>query len=306
MAEHSMELSGMSCGACERIIKKVAEKDGIIVKSVDGNSGKVVVDCDAGKLPGFKEKLNERGFFEKGAGARGDFSRFVKFCSKVVSGDETAGAESALLNYALGSAVFLALLSAIFYFVFVSGLQNAILYAPLLGFAVLAAVSIVGSYFHCSGYRASLSCQNGMMVGMTSGMVAGLLSGALIGATNGMFIGSVAGMFFGILVGFLLGKNSGVMGALEGLMAGVMSGTMGAMISVMMVTDNLLLFLFIFFPLCIAISSGLVYMLYREQGACPMEMLEVDFWQFSAHAFWVFAVLVLIMFFGPKSGIGFP
>ncbi len=44
MAEHKLEISGLSCGSCERIIERLAEKSGMKVKEIDGNTGRVVVD----------------------------------------------------------------------------------------------------------------------------------------------------------------------------------------------------------------------------------------------------------------------
>ncbi|VVC00043.1 Uncharacterised protein [uncultured archaeon] len=306
VSEHVLELSGMSCGACERIIRKIAEGSGAKAKAIDANAGIVVIEADEGKLAGIKAQLSERGFFEKGKGRRGDFSRFYAFCSKVVSGDASVSAESSILTNGIASISVLVLLSSLFYMFYLNSAQSGFSFLLLLPLVVIASVAIAASYFHSACYRESITCQNGMMVGMGIGMLAGFMVGAVVGATNGMFIGSVLGVAVGEVVGVGLGRHCGSMGALEGIMAALMSGTMGAMLSVMMLRDNLLAFLYLLFALCTVVLAGLAYMLYREQGPAPKELLEVSGPQFFAHAFWLFALMLAIMFFGPKAALVFP
>ncbi len=315
LAEHKLEISGLSCGSCERIIERLAEKSGMKVKEIDGNTGRVVVDVpdasggrQGGDINGFKAELAERGFFEKGQGAgqRGDFSRFAKFISSVVGGGENVAAESRLLNSALASFAGLLFASTGFYTLFLRGQANNLEYAPILFLTAVACALTVFSYFHASCYRKLLNCQNGMMVGMTMGMVPGFMVGAILGATNGMFIGSVAGMLFGMGLGYKLGKCCGIMGAMEGIMAGMMAGTMGAMLSVMMLRDNLVLFLGILFLSCSAVMAGLSYMLYREQGSAPEGGLAVGGKEFFFYALLMFILVLAVIFAGPKAALVYP
>ncbi len=315
LVEYRFELSGMSCGSCERIIERLAEKNGAKVKAIDGNTGKVVVEiADAAEgrqgtnINEFKAQLAERGFFEKGAGAgqRGDFSRVVMYISKVLSGEENVTVESRLLNFALASAALLVVLSIALYALFMQGLEDRLAYVPVLFLSVVASVSTVFSYFHAACYRKLLTCQNGMMVGMAMGMIPGIMVGAILGATNGMFIGSVAGMLFGMGLGYRLGKCCGVMGAMEGIMAGLMAGTMGAMLSVMMLRDNLIAFLLMLFASGAVILVGLSYLLYREQGAAPQEELSVNLPKFFFYVLLMFIFIMAMVFAGPKSVLVYP
>ncbi len=315
MTEYKLELSGMSCGACERIIERLAEKNGAKVKEIDGNTGRVVVEIpgaakgeEGTDINEFKAQLAEKGFFEKGSGAgqRGDFSRVAKYLSAVISGEENVAIESRLLNYGLGTGAGLIILSAVVYALFLRGTANGFAYLPIMLLAAVASVSTVFSFFHCACYRKFMGCTNGMMVGMTMGMVPGLMAGAILGATNGMFVGSVTGMLFGMGLGYKLGKCCGVMGAMEGLMAGLMAGTMGAMLSVMMLRDNLMAFLFLLFASGAVILFGLSYMLYREQGAAPAQGWSANFPKFFFYALLLFILFMSMAFLGPKSTLVYP
>src|SRR3989338_235507 len=116
----------------------------------------------------------------------------------------------------------------------------------MLYIAISAAVIGIGAW-HIKSYRHTFSCSMGMMAGMTIGMMSGFLLGAIIGATNGMFMGSVYGMFTGMFIGAWITRCCGIMSVMEGLMAGLMGGIMGAMTTVMMLNDNLVLFMTLLF-----------------------------------------------------------
>jgi hypothetical protein len=142
----------------------------------------------------------------------------------------------------------------------------------------------------------------GMMTGMTFGMAGGFLIGAFAGATNGMFVGSIVGMVVGIGFGYYTGRSCGVMGVMEGIMGGLMAGTMGAMISVMMVFDHLVPFLFILTIVEGAILLAFSYMLYKEYGNMTPEMVKVSGTDFIIMALAFDLALTVIFVYGPKAG----
>ncbi|VVC03169.1 Uncharacterised protein [Candidatus Burarchaeum australiense] len=237
---------------------------------------------------------------------RGKPERVLAYLSAVLSGDDEVWVESQLMHYALASAAIIFLLIGAAYLFVFRGLANAVLYEPLIFLAVGTGLLAAFAHFHMSSYRGNMSCTNGMMVGMTVGMCVGFLAGALVGATNGMFMGSLAGMTVGIAMGANLGRYCGVMGAMEGIMAGLMAGTMGAMLSVMMVNDHLLEFLFVLFGLCAFVVGGLSYMMYREVGSAKRAAMRASFGQFLAMSAFLALSITALMLYGPKGGIIYP
>lgn len=304
MSEYSLRLTGLSCGSCEKLIEKAVSSNGGVVKEIDTSSGVVVIDCDDSFVGKIKSALAQRGFLEiSGDVMRGDFSRFFDYVRGVVFSKPGFEVEALLLNYSLVSALFVFLISVVFYFAFLFSLNNPFSYLHILVFSFLVSLPVSFSFFHVSFYRRRLSCQLGMMVGMITGMVSGFLVGALIGATNGMFFGSVLGVLVGVLIGLWLGRYCGVMGAVEGLLGGIMSGVMGAMTSVMLYYDNLVVFLYFVFFLCILVLGALSYMLYREGGSCFVSENNSSRFKFVALVVLFFLFLVCFAFFGPKSSI---
>jgi hypothetical protein len=307
----------MACGSCEKVIERTANRHGAKVMGISPATGLLVVECDDVNLSGLMKELSERGFPESqgvngeggmGAGRedeRGNPARVIEYMAQVLAAAPGVEVEAGILRHSLATMVVFMAGAALF---FAAGFGPALKvpeHMPiiLLGFA--CSIMTVASYRHMSAYRKSMTCANGMMVGMTSGMVCGFLVGALIGATNGMFIGSVAGVAAGMAVGLMLGRYSGVMGAMEGLMSGLMSGTMGAMLSVMMVNDNLMMFIYALFGVSLIIIGGLSYMMHREAGPAP----EKAGGTFAAFAFWSLALgitLAAMMLFGPKGPITYP
>lgn len=168
----------------------------------------------------------------------------------------------------------------------------------------ISIVSIGAAVWHYVSYEAKMTCMVGMMIGMTMGMQTGMMLGAVLGATNGFFIGALAGMLLGVIVGTIAGSCCGIMGILEGSMAGIMGGTMGAMISVMMLSDNILWFMPVFIAINVFVLLGLSYMLYEEvvEGKDIVHRKN-DFFTFASFCVVTAAILSAIIIYGPKSAI---
>ena len=226
----------------------------------------------------------------------------IDYAAAILAGDGKVREESGLLNYAMGSVIALALLFGIAYAAVPRLIPGA--YLPLVLLAIAGSVAIAFSHFHIRCYGNDVACMPGMMAGMTMGMAAGFMVGALVGATNGMFIGCLAGIGVGIALGANLGRPSGVMGGMEGIMAGLMSGTMGPMLSVMMINDNLVPFLYVLFVVCAGILGLLSYMMYKENGGAPKT--GAAFVKFLAAAAILSIATIALMLYGPKGPITYP
>jgi hypothetical protein len=304
---YRLALSGMTCGACDKLIERVVAQNGAEVKEIDADKSLVEILAPPGKIDTIKEQLALRGFREKGAdeGERGDPRRVLEYFRSIIAGEAHVEVESRLFNYALGATAVLAIAGALSFGIVLGIFGDALSAGSLLFFTIITAVMSVYAFSHMDTYRKGLTCANGMMVGMTSGMVSGYMVGAVIGATNGMFVGSVTGTAVGISIGLALGRHSGVMGAMEGMMAGLMSGTMGAMTSVMMINDNLLAFLYILSGICLATVGLLSYMMFREAGPAPRHGFRGGFMRFLLDSGALSALMMAIIIYGPKGAIVF-
>ncbi len=302
--EDTLQLSGLECDSCEKVVARIVAKNSCAFKSLDAKSGKLVVDAPSEQnASALRDALLDAGY---GVGskpaARGDFRRFNAFISKLFNGGAELATERAILEAAVASLFAMVILVSLSFFL--PQLSAARPYAVLL---ILGALGAAASYFalqHFRYYTEPQTCMCGMMVGMTIGMMAGFLAGALSGAANGMFTGSVVGMAVGMYLGAVAGSSVGVMGVMEGLMAGLMSGTMGAMLSVMLYNDNLVPFLFILFAACISMLAALSYMLYRESGPLP-EGKRPSLAMAVATNTALFAVFSCIIVWGPRTAFSF-
>ena len=195
-------------------------------------------------------------------------------------------------------------------------LQGLIYFTPLKDFLIkyfpwfiyvdISIISLGAAIWHFKSYKSkNISGMTGMMIGMTFGMQSGMMIGTIIGATNGMFTGTMIGMLFGVILGFYTGKCCGIMGALQGMMAGLMGGTMGGMIGVMMYADHIQIFMPFFILINLLIMWGLSYYLYEEivEENQNTEKKQINFWKFAVYSLIFTIVLVLIIFYGPKSGL---
>jgi hypothetical protein len=81
-----------------------------------------------------------------------------------------------------------------------------------------------------------------------------------------------------------------------------MAGTMGAMLSVMMVFDHLVPFLFILTGIEAVILIAFSYMLYKEHGNMTPDMLKLDWNGFILLALAMDLALTVVFIYGPRSG----
>jgi predicted membrane protein len=173
-------------------------------------------------------------------------------------------------------------------------------------YTIVAAVVIGMGIWHVKSYRHTFNCSMGMMAGMTVGMMAGFLLGAIVGATNGMFMGSVYGMVLGMFTGAWCARCCGIMSIMEGLMAGLMGGLMGAMTTVMMLNDNIVLFMPILVGSIVVIMTGMSVMIYKESSEYRNEVKKKDKYEMLSYISLIFVLAMLTMFvmlYGPKSAL---
>ena len=308
MKEYVLGLNGLHCNACEKIIDRGAAQNNASVKDIDERSGFVTITCEESTIGKLKKELELKGFTERRGevkGPRGDFGRVKDYLFSILSAAPETYVESRLLNYSLASFVLLMLAGIMISFFAAGAIQNFASYVPFFFLSIVFSIIVVFSYNHMLAYKETISCTVGMMVGMTVGMIIGFMSGALIGVTNGMFAGSIVGILLGIGTGVSIGRHCGVMGAMEGIMAGFMAGIMGAMTSVMLISDNLVAFLYIAFVICAIVLFGLSYMMFRETGSAANDALKTGLLKFLATAALFNVFMILIMVFGPKSALAY-
>lgn len=305
MAENEkIYISGMECASCERLVTRAVESAGGHVQSIDAKTGIAHIDYPEGALDKIKEAVIGTGYGigEKRAEAAAEpfEQEFRIFLHKLFSGEKELWAERKIMVMSLLSLLLLATLGFFLYLFVWHSIASFASKIPFLFYSGISAVAIVASLAHYRAHRTQFTCMEGMMVGMTIGMMAGFLFGAVVGATNGMFVGSVFGMAVGILTGAYAGKFCGIMGVMEGMMAGLMGGLMGAMTSLMMVSDNLAVFMPLLLASCLAILAGLTYMIYNSAGKRAERTL-MPFGQFFMLCLALTVVSVAIMLFGPKG-----
>ncbi len=176
-------------------------------------------------------------------------------------------------------------------------------YAWWLFYLDLSVASIGATIWYMSSYKGNVTCMTGMMIGMTVGMQSGMMIGAVVGGSNGFFTGAIVGMTVAVIAGTLTGAVCGIMGAVQGMMSGVMAGTMGAMITIMMFTDHVLIFMPYYMLINVVILLGLIYLFYEEvvEGKKNVKIKSSDFMTFVSACIIITTILTLIMIYGPKS-----
>lgn len=186
------------------------------------------------------------------------------------------------------------------------GVPNIERYGIYLVYTAISTTVIGVGIWHVKAYRHTFTCSTGMMAGMTIGMLAGFLLGAIIGATNGLFTGSVYGMFLGMFTGAWCTRNCGIMSIMEGLMAGLMGGLMGAMTTVMMINDNLAIFMPILVGSITFIMAGMNVMIYQESEEHRDTIGKKNSYEIIVFLTFLLMLAVLttiIMVYGPKSAL---
>lgn len=210
--------------------------------------------------------------------------------------EQTHEHEINAIKYFAASFIVLSLLQAVAYLGF-PALGRYIVWMVYLNITIAALGSAL---WHFMAHRAQINCMLGMMIGMIFGMQAGMMLGAVLGATNGFFIGALVGMLVSIGLGILTGRCCGTMGILQGMMAGVMGGTMGPMITLMMLSDHLDIFMPFYMAINLAITAGGSYMIYKEldgQG----EKKPASFSIFISLCLIASFAFAMLMIYGPKS-----
>jgi len=310
--EADLMLHGMHCDSCGKIIERTVLKyEGACIRTFDTVNNRIVLACTSGEQLGeIRAALREKGYqtllpgeeSEEGFEA-GSLRRGIDFIRNVYHGTDGFGTENRLVRYAADALFTVLAAQAILYMAIFSRIPGFL--SAYWSVTLLTAVSVVAllfAYCHAYAFRKSFSCMCGMMTGMTFGMAGGFLIGAFAGATNGMFVGSLVGMATGIGFGYFTGRYCGVMGVMEGIMGGLMAGTMGAMLSVMMVFDHLVPFLFILTGIETVILVAFSYMLYKEHGNMTPEMVKLDGNGFIILALAIDLVLTVVFIYGPKAG----
>ncbi|MBS3069166.1 hypothetical protein J4441_02250 [Candidatus Micrarchaeota archaeon] len=321
MEKIELKIDGMTCNSCERLISKAVESLGGKVHRISASEGRATIEIEEGKQEQMLAKIKEAGYEPHVQGGSGEmreqqgssalggevsFASFEQeaadFFKRLLNAGELS-IERDILKMSVFTLLALFALSFVAYlFAWNKGGQGAlyqfVLYGMVANVAALAAISQINTYGR------NLSCMNGMMVGMTVGMMGGFLIGAVVGATNGMFVGSLIGMAAGTIGGYYCGRCCGIMGVLEGMMAGLMGGTMGAMLTVMMLADNLLLFMPVLFAACIAILWGLAFMMHQNHRHAQRESA-VSFGTFFMLALCASIIVAAVIMYGPRASIVF-
>ena len=149
------------------------------------------------------------------------------------------------VRYGIMTFLILILLESIAYVGFLKNIPGFISHYGLWILYLDISVASIGMSIHyILSYKSQAPCMTGMMVAMTIGMQIGMMLGAVVGATNGYFVGAMVGMILGSIGGIITGfVSKSTMSWMQGLMSGIMGGTMGPMISVMMFTDHIQIFM---------------------------------------------------------------
>ncbi len=295
-------IRNVTCEACEKVIGRLLRRfDHAKIESISKDATTLTLTCDEKDVEGIKEQLREYNYLNDD-NSIGHFSYVLK---KIISNAPGFRAEHELLTYTLSLFVILFAGLGLMYLGWFN--QNTIFPQlwPILALVPLGIAVNSGALLHVHHLRHHFNCANGMMAGMIIGMISGFMSGALIGATNGMFAGSLTGMAVGMGASSYAVRKTGVMGVLDGLMAGLMAGTMGAMLSVMMISDNLIPFLYILFGVCTFILGGMSYFIVKEIGPIHDEQKRIELFPLALLGILVLMAIIALILFGPKSAIVF-
>lgn len=303
--EQTFYIPDIECDSCSRVLTK-------LFNSQEGIKHFRIAD-DAAWIDYDKNKIDENGIIGliKAKGFRASTTPFARktFFERYRHFKENPAqyvVESRIISYFFSILFTLIGIEALAYIFVLDTIPGFLAnYGWWLLYLNISLAAITAAIWHVTAYlKNHITCMTGMMIGMTIGMQTGMLIGAVVGATNGFFMGSMVGMLLGCAVGWLTGRCCGVMGTMEGLMAGVMGGTMGPMISVMMFSDNLLIFMPFYVAINVIILGGLSVMMYEEVAEGKQHVkTPIEFAKVISVAVITCCILLAIMIYGPKSAL---
>lgn len=294
----------IECDSCVRVIeKKIGHVPGIKGYNVSHDSMDVTFDEHSIRPDEIVTAVEDMGF-------RASVRPFERMSFRERWNDfKKNHAKYALIRKAFSYAAWTFVILAVLQLIAFGGLLSSSIpdfltkYGMWLAYLDISIASLGASIWYMAAHKGNVTCMTGMMIGMTVGMQAGMMIGAVVGGTNGFFTGAMVGMTVAVVAGTLTGAVCGVMGAVQGLMSGIMAGTMGAMITVMMFTDKVGVFMPYYIALNVLVLIGLVYLFYEEvvEGKKDVKKVPADFVTFASACVVIAAVLTAIMIYGPKS-----
>jgi copper chaperone CopZ len=293
----------IECESCSRLLeKKMSRINGVENYKIHPDSMDISYDENMIKAEDFVTAIEDLGFR---ASVR-PFERktFKERWKDFNENPNKYAMVKTALGYGLATFAILLVLQAIAYAGFLNTIPDFLShYAWWLIYLDLSVASIGATIWYMSSYKGTVTCMTGMMIGMTVGMQAGMMIGAVVGGTNGFFTGAMVGMTVAVIAGTITGAVCGIMGAVQGMMSGVMAGTMGAMITVMMFTDHVFVFMPYYMALNVLILLGLIYLFYEEvvEGKKVERKKSYDFVSLAAASVVVTTIITMIMIYGPKS-----
>jgi copper chaperone CopZ len=305
MTEAKIYIPDIECESCTKVLnKRFKNMDSVHEYTVNEDSVDVNYDSNKLKVDEILSMIHESGF-------RASLRPFERknFGERWRDFKENTHKYSLLLRgaaYALWAFIILLALEAAAYFGFLNSIPNFVTrYALWILYADISIAALGAAVWYIASYRSNITHMVGMMLGMTVGMQTGLLLGAVIGATNGFFTGAMVGMLAGVIAGVAAGKCCGVMGMMEGAMAGVMGGTMGPMISLMMFTDRIKIFMPFYVVINLLILVGMMYMYFEEviENRKNITRTNRDFVTFASACVIITCAITVIMLYGPKSAL---
>jgi copper chaperone CopZ len=293
----------IECDSCVKLIRKTLNKN----EGIDS----FTIEDDAVLIDFNKHKTNEKEIIKsieklQFRAATSPFERksFSERWRHFKENTHQYEIEKQIFTNGLMIFLILFIVEGLLYFFMLKDITNFVAkYSWWILYLNISIATISMAMWHVYTYRVKVTCMIGMMIGMTFGMQTGMMLGAIIGATNGFFMGAMVGMIVGTAIGALTGTCCGIMGVMEGIMAGIMGGTMGAMITVMMLSDHILIFMPVYMGLNVIIMWGLSYMLYEEvvEGKQGVTKDPIDFTTIASFAIIATVILLMIILFGPKS-----
>ena len=290
----------IECDSCVKLIKKTLEKNNGI-NSIKFNKDSFEVNYN-------EKTINDEKIINliKDKGFRVSLEEFERKTFKERFRDFRENKnkyeiEYKMLRYSLYSLLIIIVLELLFFFFF----KNHLKYAWWIFYLDLAIISIGASMWHIKSYQTRITSMVGMMIGMTFGMQTGMMLGTILSITNGLFLGGLLGMTSAVIVGIYNGRYSGIMGIMEGMMAGLMGGLMGSMIGTMFRIENILFFMPFFMIINLFIMWGLSYMLFEEviEENPNIKNNKISFLKFFSYCFIFILLFILIIIYGPKTGL---